>query len=175
MARKAFDFDPDVSVPGYILGKVIGISGQAVGKLRDGGVLQQDSQRMYPLSQSVQAYLAFRSGARGDQQPDQEKTLDGEELRLKSAKADLAELALSVKRRSLIPAEEIGPSIREVLSAIRTNFLSSDIRFGQEGAGLEAEDLQTVARGIIIDILDDCSNLRIEGVEAVSLDQPGDG
>lgn len=162
MARRAHQFDADTPIPGYLLGKVLGISGQAVGKLARNGVLLQDSQRLYPLASSVQAYLAFRT--RGQREPDtssEPKTLDSEELRLKSAKADLAELELGKRRRDLIPVEEILPTATAIMSTLRTNILARDIQIARDGALLEEEELQPIVRRHLIECLSDLSAERV--------------
>ncbi len=149
--------------------RIIGKEARTVQNLVKQGVLtceKSGRKNLYDLHVVIREYCEYlaKLAKRKISSMEDEKTL--EDIRIKRAKADMAELELQELKGSLHAAEDVEEMTTDLVLVIRSSFLALPGRVASELAELEnANDISERLKGEIFEILKDLSNYQYDPEE----------
>jgi len=101
------------------LASVLGVSSRRVQQLADDGVVIRVSHGKYDLAASVQGYVEFVKASAAGPQDEDAKGLEREKIRLTKARADEAELRLTILRGDAVMMPDVEDLIADEYGALR--------------------------------------------------------
>jgi len=138
---------------------VLGLTERRVQQLAEIGVVKKKLRGKYDLVESVQGYIAYMI----EQEKPKRLDKDLEDARLKSARADLAELEFQVKTGVLLHREVVEDVWSRVIFALRARILSMDSKLANKVFGMKRKsEVKKVIKDFGHRILKEMSAIEID-------------
>lgn len=145
-----------VTVPAKLLAKVFGLTQRRIQQLAQDGIIPKSERGEYPLLASVQGYVTFLQETSRKVGGDNEE-LTKHRLRLEKARADTAELELSLRVRELVFADEVQGEVSSMLANFRARLLALPAAIAAQGSGLDRVALEELVKSRVYEALHEFS------------------
>ncbi len=141
---------------------IIGTSDRTVQKLAETGILtceKKGRKNQYDLYTVIKEYCEYLAKASRKEFSSTEEEKAYEEIRLKRAKAEIAELEAQELKGSLHAAEDVESMTLDLVMVVRSSFLALPGRISAELAEMnDASEISERIKAEVYDILKDLSN-----------------
>ena len=139
------------------LATVLGISASRVYQLAKDGIIANSRRGYYRLSDSVQQYVAFLVREKDADPQDQEK--QKAEIRIKNAKAVIAELEAKELQGKMHRSEDVAAMTEDLIYSIRTMLVALPGRLAVDVASTESSaEAAEVIRKEVFKVMQELSN-----------------
>lgn len=154
--------DADTLVSTTELACVLGVTGRRIRQMVEDGQLAKESQGRFKLCDAVRQYIEFRDRQKKDDDALDMEKLE-EEVRLKRAKATMAQLEVEELQGKMHRSEDVAAMTEDLIYAIRGALLALPGRLAMDVAAVNtpAEAAQLIRKELFT-VMDDLANYKYD-------------
>lgn len=131
-------------------GDMVGVSVRTATDLRSRGIIPKDCEYLHEM---VRPYISHLREQAAGRYSDGEFDLTSERARLAHHQANIAALDEEVKRKTLIPAEQVKMRWQDLIASARAKLLSLPTKIAGTCYGKSERDIESASREIVTEAL----------------------